>query len=115
MLGDNYARGLGVKTDALRVVVIILSAILAAIVTAFAGPIGFVGMTVPHVARFLCKSDNHKSLIINSVLIGINLLLICDLISQLPGMQSMLPINTVTAIFGAPIVILVIYKGRRRG
>ncbi|MBR2771121.1 MAG: iron ABC transporter permease, partial [Bacteroidales bacterium] len=115
LLGDNYARGLGVKTDALRVVVIILSAILAAIVTAFAGPIGFVGMTVPHVARFLCKSDNHKSLIINSVLIGINLLLICDLISQLSGMQSMLPINTVTAIFGAPIVILVIYKGRRRG
>ncbi|MBQ3677867.1 MAG: iron ABC transporter permease [Bacteroidales bacterium] len=115
LLGDNYARGLGVKTDVLRVIVIILSAILAAIVTAFAGPIGFVGMTVPHVARFLCKSDNHKSLIINSVLIGINLLLICDLISQLPGMQSMLPINTVTAIFGAPIVILVIYKGRRRG
>ncbi|MBR5433003.1 MAG: iron ABC transporter permease [Bacteroidales bacterium] len=114
LLGENYARGLGVKTNHLRVIVIVLSAILAAIVTAFAGPIGFVGMTVPHVARFLCKSDNHKSLIINSVLIGTNLLLMCDLISQLPGTQSMLPINTVTAIFGAPIVILVIYRGQRR-
>lgn len=113
LLGENYARGLGVRTSFLRTAVIVSSAILAAIVTAFAGPIGFVGMTVPHVARFIFKSDNHKSLIINSVLIGMNLLLICDLISQLPGTQSMLPINTVTAIFGAPIVILVIYRGRQ--
>lgn len=113
LLGDNYAHGLGVQTARLRIIVIIISAILASIVTAFAGPIGFVGMTVPHIARFAFKTNSHKKLIINSLLIGVNLMLLCDLISQLPGMQSMLPINTVTAIFGAPIVILVIYKGRR--
>lgn len=113
LLGENYARGLGVEIPVMRVVVIIFSSILAAIVTAFAGPIGFVGMTIPHIARFLFKTNNHKTIIINSMLIGIVLMLTCDLISQMPGTQTMLPINTVTAIFGAPIVIAVIYKGRR--
>ena len=113
LLGENYAHSLGVNTGKIKIVIIIFSTILASIVTAFAGPIGFVGMTVPHIARFLLKTNSHKKLIINAVLIGINLMLICDLISQLPGTQTMLPINTVTAIFGAPIVILVIYRSRR--
>ncbi len=114
LLGENYAQGLGVKTPRLRLIMILISAILASIVTAFAGPIGFIGMTVPHIARFVFHTSDHKSLITNSVLIGINLMLICDLLSQLPGIQSTLPINTVTALFGAPIVILVIYKGQRK-
>lgn len=113
LLGENYARGLGIKTSQLRFIVIVFSAILASITTAFAGPIGFIGMTVPHIARFLFRTTSHKRLIINSLLIGINLMLVCDIISQLPGMQAMLPINTVTAIFGAPIVIFVIYRGKR--
>lgn len=113
LLGENYAHSLGVNTGKIKIVIIIFSTILASIVTAFAGPIGFVGMTVPHIARFLFKTNSHKKLIINAILIGVNLMLICDLISQLPGTQTMLPINTVTAIFGAPIVILVIYRSRR--
>ena len=113
LLGENYAFALGVNIQRLRIVIIVLSAILAGIVTAFAGPIGFVGMTIPHVARFLFKTNSHKVLIINSILIGVNLMLICDMIAQLPGMQAILPINTVTAIFGAPIVIVVLFKGRR--
>lgn len=112
LLGENYAHSLGVNTSRLKVTLIICSAVLASIVTAFAGPIGFVGMIVPHIARFLFKTNSHKKLIFSSLLIGADLMLICDLISQLPGMQSMLPINTVTAIFGSPIVIAVIYKGR---
>ncbi|MCQ2608105.1 MAG: iron ABC transporter permease [Bacteroidales bacterium] len=114
LLGEIYAQGLGVKTSRLRLIMILLSAILASIVTAFAGPIGFIGMTVPHIARFMFHTSEHKSLIINSLLIGINLMLGCDLLSQLPGFQSTLPINTVTALFGAPIVILVIYKGQKK-
>ena len=113
LLGENYAHSLGVNASKIKIVIIVFSTILASIVTAFAGPIGFVGMTIPHIARFLFKTNSHKKLIVNSTLIGINLMLICDLISQLPGTQTMLPINTVTAIFGAPIVILVIYRSRR--
>lgn len=113
LLGENYARGLGIKTARLRFIVIICSAVLASITTAFAGPIGFIGMTVPHIARFVFHTNSHKQLVINSTVIGINLMLVCDIISQLPGMQAMIPINTVTAIFGAPIVIFVIYRGKR--
>ena len=113
LLGENYARGLGIKTARFRFIVIICSAVLASITTAFAGPIGFIGMTVPHIARFVFHTNSHKQLVINSTVIGINLMLVCDIISQLPGMQAMIPINTVTAIFGAPIVIFVIYRGKR--
>lgn len=114
LLGEKYAYGLGVHIARIRFCVIAISAVLAGIVTAFAGPIGFIGMTVPHIARFVFKTSQHKILILSSAVIGINLMLICDLLSQMPGMQTMLPINTVTAIFGAPIVIFVIFKSRCR-
>jgi iron complex transport system permease protein len=113
LLGDNYARGLGIKIKSLRLIIIICASILASILTAFTGPIGFIGMTVPHMARYIFKTTNHKILIIQSALIGANLMLICDIISQMPGYESTLPINTVTAIFGAPVVIFVIYSGRK--
>ncbi len=114
LLGENYAQGLGVQTSRMRLIMIILSAILAGIVTAFAGPIGFIGMTVPHIARFVFRTSEHKSLIVYSLLIGANLTLLCDLLSQMPGFHTTLPINTVTALFGAPIVILVIYTGQKQ-
>jgi len=113
LLGENYARGLGVRISALRFGIIAIASLLAGVVTAFTGPIGFVGMAIPHIARMVFKTTNHKILIAASVLIGSNLVLLCDMISQLPGYQSTLPINTVTAMFGAPIVIFVIFKGRR--
>lgn len=114
LLGENYAQGLGVKTQRMRFIMILISALLAGIVTAFAGPIGFIGMTVPHIARFVFRTSEHKSLIVNSLLIGANLTLLCDLLSQMPGFHTTLPINTVTALFGAPIVILVIYTGQKQ-
>lgn len=113
LLGENYARGLGVSIKRLRLFVILSASILASVITAFTGPIGFIGMTVPHLARFIFKTTNHKNLLIYSSLLGANLLLLCDVISQMPGFETTLPINTVTAIFGAPIVIMVIYKGRK--
>lgn len=114
LLGENYAQGLGVKTQRMRFIMILISALLAGIVTAFAGPIGFIGMTVPHIARFVFRTSEHKSLIVYSLLIGANLTLLCDLLSQMPGFHTTLPINTVTALFGAPIVILVIYTGQKQ-
>lgn len=114
LLGENYARSLGVETKHLQIIIIIISSLLAAVTTAFAGPIGFIGLTVPHIARFLFHTNSHKILIQYSILIGINLMLLCDILSQLPGLQISLPINTVTALLGAPIVIAVIFKNARR-
>ncbi len=112
LLGENYARGLGVNIKKLRYGILISASLLAGIITAFTGPIAFVGIAVPHIARMIFKTTSHKTLIVGSALIGANLVLICDLLSQMPGMQTTLPINTVTAIFGAPIVILTILKSR---
>lgn len=114
LLGENYARSLGVETKHLQIIIILISSLLAAVTTAFAGPIGFIGLTVPHIARFLFHTNSHKILIQYSILIGINLMLLCDILSQLPGLQISLPINTVTALLGAPIVIAVIFKNARR-
>lgn len=113
LLGENYAQGLGVRISMLRFQIIIVASLLAGVVTAFTGPIGFIGIAVPHIARMVFKTTNHKTLIAASILIGCNLLLLCDMISQFPGFQSSLPINTVTAMFGSPIVVFVILKGRK--
>ncbi|MDA3882758.1 MAG: iron ABC transporter permease [Bacteroidales bacterium] len=113
LLGENYARGLGVNIKRLRFGIIISASLLAGVITAFTGPIGFVGMAVPHIARTVFKTTNHSILIATSALIGAHLVLLCDIISQLPGYQSTIPINTVTALFGAPIVIFVIFKSRK--
>ena len=113
LIGENYARSMGVNIPFLRISIVISASLLAGIVTAYTGPIGFVGMAVPHIARMIFKTANHKILLIGSALIGAHILMICDLISQLPGFDSSIPINIVTAFFGAPIVIMVIFRGRK--
>lgn len=114
LLGEHYARSLGVETKKLQIEIIILASVLAATTTAYAGPIGFVGLIVPHIARFIFHTNSHKLLIQYSILIGINLMILCDILSQLPGLHISLPINTITAILGAPIVIFVIFKNAKR-
>lgn len=113
LIGENYARSMGVNISRLRIGIVLCASLLAGIVTAFTGPIGFVGMAVPHIARMIFKTADHKILLITSALLGANLLMLCDLLSQLPGFETSLPINIVTAIFGAPIVIAVIFRGRK--
>ncbi|MDR1760996.1 MAG: iron ABC transporter permease [Bacteroidales bacterium] len=113
LLGENYARGLGVSIKQLRIMVLLMSSILAAVITAFTGPIGFVGMAIPHIARMTVKTANHKILIPLSALIGANLVLVCDIISQMPGFETALPINVVTSIVCAPVVIFVIFSSRK--
>ncbi len=112
-LGDNYARNLGLKIKRARVLIILCSGTLTAIVTAFCGPIIFIGMAVPHMAKLISKTSNHIQLISNSCIIGAATALLCNLIARLPGLESELPINSVTAFIGAPVVIYVIFKKRK--
>jgi len=113
LLGENYARGIGLNAKRSRFYIILLTSIIAGTITAFTGPIAFIGMAVPHLTRNLLRTSDHRLLIPGVLGIGSSLMLVCDLISQLPGSNQMLPINSVTAIFGAPVVIWVILKGKR--
>jgi len=112
-LGDNYARNLGLRIERARFLTIMFSGILTATVTAFCGPIVFIGMAVPHLAKLVSKTSNHLFLIINTGILGSATALLCNLIARLPGFDSALPINSVTAFIGAPVVISVIWKRRK--
>lgn len=110
LLGENYARSLGTNIKHLRFFIICLTGLLAGTITAYTGPIAFVGIAIPHLARNLFKTSNHNILVPTSILIGIVFMLACDIFSQLPGNNTTLPINSVSAIFGAPVVIWIIVK-----
>lgn len=112
-LGDNYARNLGLRIKRARILIILSAGALTATVTAFCGPIIFIGMAVPHMAKLMSKTSNHFQLITNSCILGAITALLCNLIARLPGLESELPINSVTAFIGAPVVISVIFKRRR--
>jgi iron complex transport system permease protein len=113
LLGDNYATGVGINVPRIRVILIITTSILAGTITAFTGPIAFIGVAVPHLARLLFKTSNHKILIPTTILCGIVIMLICDIVSQIPGSQMTLPINSITALFGAPVIIAIIIKNKK--
>ena len=110
LLGENYARGLGISIVRTRLFIVVATGLLAGGITAFTGPIAFVGVAIPHIARGLFKTSSHKVLLPASILCGASLLLICDIITQIPTYT--LPINTVSALFGAPIIIWIIIKKR---
>lgn len=112
LLGENYARGVGISVNRTRTWVIISTALVAGTLTAFTGPIAFIGVAVPHMARAIFGTASHKVLLPAVVLIGAALMLVCDILSQVPGNQTTLPINSVTAIFGGPVVIWVIVRSR---
>lgn len=114
LLGENYAQSVGVNTKRLRVIIIALTSLIAGSLTAFVGPIGFVGVAVPHISRFGLNTSDHKKLMPVVALTGAVLMLVFDITSQLPGSQNTLPINAVTAIFGAPVVIWVIFRSKTK-
>lgn len=113
LLGNFYAQGLGVRIKRIRTIVIIATCILAGSVTAFAGPIAFLGLAVPHIARAILKTSDHKILIPATILIGAALLLACDITAQLPGSKNVLPLNAITSMIGAPVVIWVVMKAKK--
>lgn len=110
LLGENYAESLGLNLKQARMLIIINTSLLAGTVTAFCGPIAFIGLAVPHIARMLFNTGNHLLLTPLVILLGGILLLVFDIIAQLPGLQETLPINAVTSLFGAPFVIWLILR-----
>jgi iron complex transport system permease protein len=110
LLGEAYAESMGININRLRWAMIVSTGILAGSVTAFCGPIAFIGIAVPHTARLVFKTGDHRILFPASALIGAIVLLICDTVSQLPGSAQTLPINAVTSLVGAPMVIWLILR-----
>ena len=110
LLGENYARGLGISITKTRFLIVFATGLLAGGITAFTGPIAFVGVAIPHIARGVFRTSLHRILLPACVLLGASLLLVCDIISQIPTYT--LPINTISALFGAPIIIWIILKRR---
>jgi len=113
LLGDNYAVSIGIDIKRSRFWIILSASILTGGVTAFCGPIAFVGLAVPHLVKLLISTSNHKILIPMVMTGGAALMLFCDILSQLPGNTQVLPINAITALIGAPVVIGVIMRHSR--
>ena len=113
LLGDAYARNLGLNIKRARLQVIACSGVLVAIVTAYCGPITFLGLAVPHLCRGIFRSSDHRILMPTSLLAGAALALLCNLIARMPGFEGALPVNSVTALVGAPVVVSVLFKKRR--
>lgn len=113
LLGENYAVSLGVRPGRSRFMIVVSTGLLTGGVTAFCGPIAFVGLAVPHLVRLIMPATNHKNLIPAVAGGGASLLLLCDLIAQIPGSTQILPLNAVTSLIGAPVVIWMIMKLKR--
>jgi len=108
LLGENYARGLGIPVIKTRFWIVVATGLLAGGITAFTGPIAFVGVAIPHIARGLFRTSTHKTLLPATLLCGASLLLLCDIISQITAYT--LPINTISSLFGAPVILWIILK-----
>ncbi len=108
LLGERYASNLGVNIKVIRFLLLLCAGLLTAITCAFCGPVAFIGLAVPHIARLLLGTSNHKTLLPVTILMGSVMALLCNLISILPGSSGVLPLNAITPIFGAPVIIYVI-------
>lgn len=113
LLGDAYARNLGLNIKRARLLVITCSGVLVAIVTAYCGPIIFLGLAVPHLCRGMFRTSDYRILMPASLLAGASLALVCNLIARMPGFEGALPVNSVTALVGAPVVMSVLFNKRR--
>jgi iron complex transport system permease protein len=113
LLGENYAKSLGINIKKSRTIILLITSILTGVITAFAGPIAFIGLAVPHIARIIFNTANHKILIPAVLILGAIILLICDVIAQLPASEFTLPINAITSLFGAPIVIWLLIRKKQ--
>ena len=111
-LGDNYARNLGLNTRRARNYALLLTGLLTAVVTAYCGPIAFIGLAVPHIARLLTVSDDMRRLLPITMLAGAVVTMACHLLCFVPGEAGMLPLNAVTPLIGAPVIIYVIIRKR---
>ena len=112
LLGERYAENLGINTVRVRNLLLLVTGILTAITTAFCGPIAFIGLAVPHIARLMLQTDNHIQLLPITILTGSAIALLCNVICYLPGSNGIIPLNAVTPLIGAPVIIYVIARNR---
>ncbi len=112
MLGDRYAENLGIRIVRVRNILLLVTGVLTAVTTAFCGPVSFIGLAVPHMARLLLGTDNHRVLLPATILTGAAVALLCNILTVLPGESGVVPLNAVTPIIGAPVVIYVILSRR---
>lgn len=113
LLGDDYARNLGLNVRRARMAVILSSSALIAIVTAYCGPIMFLGLAVPHLARGIFRTSDHRVLLPGTMLAGAALALLCNFIARIPGFEGALPVNSVTALVGAPVIAVILFRRKR--
>ncbi len=113
LLGPQYAESLGINTRRVRNYLLVVTGLLAAITTAFCGPIAFIGLAVPHIARLILTTENHRLLLPSTILSGAIIALLCNIICYLPGEDGIMPLNAVTPLIGAPVVIYVLLKSNR--
>ena len=112
LLGDAYARNLGVNVKRVRAAVLAVTGMLAAVITAFCGPVAFIGLAVPHIARLFLKSNNHRLLLPGTMITGAAVALLCNIICQLPGESGLLPLGAITPLIGAPVIIYVVLHSK---
>lgn len=112
LLGDSYALNLGVNVKAVRATALCVTGLLTAVVTAFCGPVSFIGLAVPHIARISMRSNSHRHLIPSTIMLGGAVALLCNIICQLPGESGLLPLGAITPLVGAPVIIYVVIKNR---
>jgi iron complex transport system permease protein len=113
LLGESYAKSLGINIKKSRNIILLITSLLTGVITAFSGPIAFVGLAVPHITKIIFSSSNHKILLPATAIIGAIILLICDSIAQLPTSDFILPINAITSFFGAPVVIWLLVRKKK--
>ena len=113
LLGENYAKSLGINIKKSRIIILLITSLLTGVITAFSGPIAFIGLAVPHISKMIFSTSNHKTLLPATALLGAIILLICDVIAQLPTSEFTLPINAITSLFGAPIVIWLLVRKKK--
>ncbi|KAF2513780.1 iron ABC transporter permease [Flavobacterium zhairuonense] len=112
LLGENYAKSLGLNFKQARLIIIFATSILSGAITAFAGPVAFIGIAVPHIAKLTFQTSNHAILFWSTLFYGSIIMLFCDIVSQMPGFDVTLPINAITSIIGAPVVIWLLVRKR---
>lgn len=110
LLGEQYAENLGINTRRVRFYLLLVTGVLTAITTAFCGPVAFIGLAVPHIARMVIGTENHRQLLPSTILMGGIVALVCNIISVLPGDAGIIPLNAVTPLIGAPVIIYVIMR-----
>ena len=113
MLGEDYAASMGIRIQRTRIIIFITTSLLAGTITAFCGPIGFIGIAVPHIARFVFKRSDHRILMPATMLTGMVVMVLSDIVSQLPGTERILPINAVTSLIGIPVVIWLVIMNKK--